>query len=76
MGDPPSKEDKEARTLELLWIMTRKTKVDLRASIKMMTNILGNNPLKDILKEGRIQYLVLQDKEGGDSWNFFGNKPY
>jgi tetratricopeptide (TPR) repeat protein len=37
-----------------------------------MTAIYGNNPLKDLLKEGRIQNLVLQDKEGGESCTFFG----
>lgn len=71
MGTPPPAEDTEAKTWEALWITIRMN-YDLKTSIKTMTDMKGYNLLKNLLKEGRIQNLIMTNKEDGDSWTLFG----
>jgi tetratricopeptide (TPR) repeat protein len=72
LGLPPLENDQKDRTTQLIWMTLNAEKRDLKTSIKEFKNITGdNNTLKDMLREGRIQNVFQNDKEG-HWYSFFG----
>lgn len=71
MGNPPLEGEREDRTTQLLWMTIRGTNRDLKTSVKTMAAISGENALKDMIKEGKIQNFSQKDDDG-NYWNVFG----